>query len=365
MTDADPAEPDAVDGAPHPRLAPRVFGQDTAETTFLDAFTSGRLHHAWLLTGPRGVGKATLAWRLAAFLLAQPSAPGLFAAPVPNNADTDPASDLRRRMAALSEPRLMLLRRGHDDKTGRLRTEITVDEAKRLKGFFQMSAADGGRRVVIVDPVDEMNVSAANALLKSLEEPPKASTFLLVCHQPSRLLPTIRSRCRTLRCPPLSPADLDAALAQGGIAAPGDGATLAALAAGSAGEAVRLVNLDGLALWDSLLALIAGAPEMDRGAALALAEGLAGRGAEPRFDLALNLIDLLLGRLARAGVAPGDNPLFSRISPGPEAARNWAGLAQDLSARTRHGKAVNLDPVSLMLDALLKIDALAGEVALR
>ncbi len=271
-------------------------------------------------------------------------------------------------MAALSEPRLMLVRRGADER-GNLKTEITVDEVKRLRGFFQLSATDGGRRAVIVDPADEMNPAAANALLKSLEEPPKDTTFLMVCHQPTRLLPTIRSRCRTLRCPALTPEDLDAALAQAGIAQPGDPAALAALAGGSAGEAVRLVNLGGLALWSDLLALMQGAPGLDRSAALKFSEGFAGRAMEPRFDLVLTLIDLMLARLARAGIDPGhtgaidpdETALLARLSPSPDAARAWAELAQALSARTRHGKAVNIDPASLILDALVKIDAEAGE----
>jgi len=356
---ADLPEPDAVEGAPHPRHAARVFGHEAAEAAFLDACNAGRLHHAWLLTGPRGIGKATLAWRMAAFLLA-PRSPGAA------TLDTDPASPLRRRMVALSEPRLKLLRRGPNEKGDQIETQITAEPVRALKRFFQLSAADGGHRVVILDPADEMNPTAANALLKELEEPPPATTFLVVCHQPNRLLPTIRSRCRTLRLAPLSPADLAAALEQAGIEPPADAPALAELAGGSAGEAVRLLTLDGLALWDALGQLLAKSPGMDRTAALRFSEGFAGRANEPRFDLVLTLIDQMLARLARAGIEGGrSNDPLARLAPSPAAGKHWAELQQELSARARHGKAVNLDPGSLILDTLLRIDGAAATLAPR
>ena len=209
-------EADRAPGAPHPRETLRLFGQDKAETAFLDAFNSGRQHHAWLLTGPKGVGKATLAWRIARFLLATPAsdADALFAAPAPTSLDIPPDHPVAHHIHAMAEPRLFLLRRPWDAKSGKLKTVITVDETRKLHPFFGMSAVDGGRRVVIVDAADDMNTSAANALLKMLEEPPAGATLLLVSHQPSRLLPTIRSRCRTLSMATLGPEDMHQALAQ-------------------------------------------------------------------------------------------------------------------------------------------------------
>ncbi|MBM3606380.1 MAG: DNA polymerase III subunit delta', partial [Alphaproteobacteria bacterium] len=204
----DISEPDRVPGAPHPRHAARVIGQDSAIAAFVEAARGGRLHHAWLLTGPRGVGKATLAWTIARWLLAGADSADLFA---------DRDSPEARRIAALSEPRLQLIRRPWDDKTGRLRTEITVDEIRRLLSFFHLSAAEGGRRVAIIDAADDMNIAAANALLKALEEPPTDALILLVAHQPAGLLPTIRSRCRTLRLAPLKPAQMGGILSGMGI----------------------------------------------------------------------------------------------------------------------------------------------------
>ncbi len=362
-------EPDRVEGAPHPRETARLYGQYEAEAAFLAAYNAGRMHHAWLLTGPEGLGKATLAWRIARFLLAEPADDGgMFGAPPPPaTLDVNPDDPVMRRVTALSEPRLYLLRRGPNDKRTDLMSVISVDEVRRMKSFFTLSAADGGRRVAIIDAADDLNPAAANALLKLLEEPPKDATFLIVAHQPARLLPTIRSRCRALRLAPLSPENMAAALAQAGVAADNP-AALSALAGGSVGGAIRLAQHDGLALYRSIVALAATLPRLDRPRALALTEAAARRGAEATFDMTVTLIDLFLARLARQGAtatpapeaAPGEAALFARLCPDAASARNWADLAQTLGARVRQGRAVNLDPAALLLDMLLRLETAAG-----
>jgi DNA polymerase-3 subunit delta' len=368
-------EPDRLEGAPHPRETRAVHGHAAQEAAFLQAFTSGRLHHAWMLTGPKGVGKATLAWRLARFLLATPEADGgLFAAPPQTSLDVPADHPVARRMMQLAEPRNFLLRRGPNEKETALSQIISVDEVRKMKSFFTLSAADGGRRTAIIDSVDEMNSAAANALLKLLEEPPANVTLFLISHRPAQLLPTIRSRCRELRLGPLGPADLAVALeAAGGSVAPAEATALAELSAGSVGEAFRMTNLDGLSLYTALTGLFATLPRLDRPQALALAELVAARGAAETFDLLVTLIDVFLSRLARLGVtgapppeaASGESALLARLSPNAFAARAWADLAQSLSARARRGKAVNLDPAALLMDMLLRIDETAGTVASR
>jgi len=366
-------EPDRVEGAPHPRETSRLIGQETAEATFLDSHARGRLHHGWLLTGPRGVGKATLAWRIARFLLAMPEDDGgIFAPPPPQSLDIPDSHPVARRMVALAEPRLFLLRRGLNDKETGLSAEIRVDEVRKLRSFLNLSAADGGQRAVIIDSADEMNVQAANAVLKLLEEPPARVTLLLVSHQPSRLLPTIRSRCRELRLGPLPPDEMARALVAAGSDV-ADPVALAELSGGSVGEAIRLTQLDGLALYQRLIELMSTLPRLDRPRALALAEVGGARGAEATFDLVLRLLDLFLSRLARSGAtgqtpteaAPGEAALLTRLAPDPVAARLWAELAQTLSARARRGRSVNLDPAALLMDMVLKIDETAGVLAAR
>ena len=376
MSIDDIPEPDRVEGAPHPRETARLIGQSAAEAAFLEALNTHRMHHAWLITGPRGVGKATLAWQIARVLLTEELDDGGMFAPAPtlrHDLSVDPENPVIRRIAAGSEARLLALRRPYDEKTEKLKQDITVDEVRRVKGLFQMSATDGGRRVVIVDSADEMNPNAANALLKLLEEPPANAVLLLISHQPSRLLPTIRSRCRELRCTTLDAAGMELALAAAGAEAGPDSAALAELSGGSVGEAIRLTNLEGLKIYDRMIALFSDLPQLDRPRALALAESAVGRANEPRFDMMLRLMDLFLARLARTGASmpplaeasEGELSLLRRLAPSHHAGRAWAELQQTLGARARHGKSVNLDPAALILDMVLKIDETAARVAAR
>jgi DNA polymerase-3 subunit delta' len=367
-------EADRAEGAPHPREAHDLYGHANAEAAFLDAYNSGRMHHAWLITGPKGIGKATLAWRIARFLLAAPVDEGdaLFGAPpAPDRLDISPENPVAHRIHALSEPGLCLIRRPWDREKKRLKTVITVEEVRKMKEFFGLSAGGNGRRVVIVDAAEEMNQNAANALLKMLEEPPKNATLLLVSHQPSRLLPTIRSRCRTLTLGTLGPEDMGRALGQAGIEAV-DSAALAELAAGSAGEAVALIQQEGLTLYAEIMELFATLPRMDRTRATKLADSGGARGAEARFDLTLDLMDRMMARLARTGatgqppqeILPGEADLLTRLAPDMRAGRAWADLSADLTSRARRGKAVNLDPAALLLDMCLRIGSTAARLPL-
>ncbi|GGD45322.1 DNA polymerase III subunit delta' [Sinisalibacter lacisalsi] len=365
-------EPDRIEGAPHPRETGQLVGHAAAEAAFLDAYNAGRLHHAWLITGPRGVGKATLAWKIARFLRAAP-APGevgLFGeAPTPATLEIAADHPVARRSRALAEPGIFLLRRGPRDKPNddKIAAEILVKEVRRMRAFFDLSVIDGGRRVVIVDAADEMNPQAANALLKSLEEPPSGTVFLLVSHQPSRLLPTIRSRCRALRLDPLAAPDLARALEGAGLDGVENTEALGELAGGSVGEALQLFHQGGLEAYREIVATFANAPRYDRLRAIALANSATGAANATRFDLVLRLFALFLARLARAGAghlpafeaAPGEAALLGRLAPDARAGRVWAGLQQELTARAAHGRAVNLDPAAVILDMVFRINEAA------
>ncbi len=365
-------EPDRAEGAPHPRESIVLLGQEEAEHTFLQAYNAGRLHHAWMITGPRGIGKATLAWRIAKFMLSRDpvnkSGTSENTKRAPVSLDADASHPAVRRSLALGEPRLFLCRIPWDEKKKRLKSAISVDEVRRLKSFFNLSAADGGWRIAIIDTADELTTSAANALLKILEEPPEKVLLLLVCHQPAKLLPTIRSRCRDLRCAKLTPQDQARALGQAGYDAGSEAEALAVLSDGSVGAALRLINAEGLLLYKSLTSLASSAPGMGRTAALALADKCSGRDAAPRFDMTVHLITLLISRLARYGAtqpsvwteaASGEALMLAKLAPNAAAARRWADLSQSLTGRVAHARAVNLDPSSVILDMLLKLDETA------
>lgn len=373
MSDDPLPEADRAEGAPHPRETTRLFGHDAVEGEVLAALTGDRMHHAWLLTGPKGVGKATLAWRMARFLLAHPPAPGpdMFGdtAPAADTLDIDPEHPVAHRIAALSDPGCLLIRRPWDADRKRLKAQITVDEIRKLNAFFGLSATDGGHRVVIVDAADEMNPSAANALLKVLEEPPKGAVLILVSHQPARLLPTIRSRCRVLRLSELDQPAMEAALAGAKIEAENPQA-LFELARGSVGAAIRLQNEGGLDIYANMLGVIGTAPNMDRPKLAKLVETLTARGAEARLDLAVTLLDTALSRMARSAAGmpmteacPGEAETLTRLGQSPRQAQAWATLQQELSARIAHGRAVNIDPASLLTDAFLQINEAARQPA--
>jgi DNA polymerase-3 subunit delta' len=189
---------------PEPRENPDLLGHEAAERIWDRARASGRLHHAWLITGTQGIGKATLAYRLARGLLAG-RAPG-------ESLAVDPADPVFRRIAAGTHAGLMTVERSPDEKTKRMRRDIVVDEVREVTQFLRRTAGEGGWRVVVVDGAEDMNPNAANALLKLLEEPPTGALLLLVCHAPGLLPATIRSRCRRLRLSPLSRAEVETLL---------------------------------------------------------------------------------------------------------------------------------------------------------
>lgn len=271
---------DQLEDYPHPRDALSLFGHAQAEAEFLDAYRSGRMHHAWILAGPEGIGKATLAYRIAKFLFAFPR-PELAA----HAADLSVAADsvAFRRVSAQGHADLFVLRRTLNDK-GKLRSEIVVDDARAITERVYQSAGEGGWRVCIVDAADEWNRNTANALLKTLEEPPPRTIFLLVCHQPGRLLPTIRSRARLLEMTRLAEDDLRAALQS--VARESDGAAVddaMAAAGGSVRRALTLLDKDIAGVGDMTRALLDRLPSLNISGVMALADKVAGRKGDAAF----------------------------------------------------------------------------------
>src|ERR1700674_3392813 len=258
----------------HPRETTALAGHREAETALLNAYRSGRIPHAWLIGGAQGIGKATLAYRMARFVLAHrdPSAAAV------QNAETlwvDPSDPVARHVAAGAHGGLLTLERSLNDK-GVMRTVITVDETRETISFFGSTAAVEGWRVCIVDTVDELNPNAANALLKILEEPAQQSLFLLVSHAPARVLPTIQSRCRKLALRPLATSDVIRAAAQAAQIAADDPALIEAAEAaeGSVARALTLLGGDALKRQQRTAALLANLPRVDPRELHALGEAL-------------------------------------------------------------------------------------------
>ena len=261
------------DRAPASARDPAFYGHAEAEQKLLADYRSGRIAHAWLIGGPAGIGKATLAYRMARFVLAHPDPAAVSQA---TSLAVAPDSPAARRVAGRAHPDLLVLERTPGDN-GQLRTVITVDEVRRTVGFFGSTAGEGGWRVCVVDSADELKYpEGSNALLKVLEEPPAQSLFLVVSHAPGRLLPTIRSRCRRLSLRPLDEADVvqAAASALGGDA---DEATLRQAARAADGSVARAIALHGgpqLALRDKVIDLLDRLPASDPRALHALGDSL-------------------------------------------------------------------------------------------
>src|SRR5580704_8611437 len=241
------ADEDEIDEAPHPRATTALFGHTAAEAAFLAAYRSGRVPHAFLITGPKGIGKATLAYRIARFVLAHPD-PSAAAVQKAKSLAVDASDPVARRIAAQAQGDLLVLERTPNEK-GVLRQQIAVDDVRRTVSFFGSTAGEGGWRIAIVDAVDELNRSSANALLKVLEEPPQRALLLLVSHAAGRVPATLRSRCRIVTLRPLAQPDVAAALAAATGMSASDPQLLAAATAaeGSVARALALLDEEALA----------------------------------------------------------------------------------------------------------------------
>jgi DNA polymerase III subunit delta' len=267
--------------APHPRAATGLFGHQAVEQGMLAAYRTGRVPHAFLIVGTKGIGKATLAYRMARFVLAHPDP----AAAVVRDAISlalEPDHPVARRIAAQAQGDLLVLERTLNER-GVLRQQIAVDDVRRTVSFFGSTAGEGGWRVAIVDAVDELNAAGANALLKILEEPPQRALLLLVSHSAARVPATLRSRCCMVRLRPLSEGDVAAAVAAVTGSAANDPRVAAAAAAaeGSVARALALLDEDALELRQRAVALLERLPALNTDALHALGDELAGTDPQP------------------------------------------------------------------------------------
>jgi DNA polymerase-3 subunit delta' len=327
---------DPRDAPWHPRRRFVLYGHGPAEERLLNNHQSGKLHHAWLLAGPRGVGKATLAYRFARFLL---TVPDPAEARAHTNLRVDPGHATARRIAASSHPDLLVVQRSFDQKNKRLKREIAVDDARLVSNFFAHTAGAGGWRIAIIDCADDLNAESANALLKSLEEPPPRSVFLLVSHRPGTLLPTIQSRCigldlqslsinetmRVLRELPPSLKVGDESLRQA-----------AEFSRGSPGRALELLGSKGAAAFAAFIAK----PQLSQAGCIEIGGYFSGRDSAEDY---LVFSELLVGWIA-------ETARLAALSGGGE---RLAKAHDDIVYSLRQTNALNLDRRQTAVDALL------------
>ena len=359
-------EADRFEDYPHPREMLQLFGHETNERNLIDAFDSGSMHHAWILTGAEGIGKATLAYRFARYVL---SAPKEREDRQPQDIMSDPNLASNRQIATMGHPGLLTIRRIWNVKTKKLSTVIPVDEVRRLKSFLQHTSAGGDAwRVVIVDRADDLNPNAANALLKSLEEPPTKCLFMLISSDPGRLLPTIRSRCRLMEVSSLKSDDLERAVT-GVMGGKSDKpvARLVALADGRVRRYLALSSGDGLKYYDQLLALLGSMPNLDQAKLLKLSDDLSAVNAQQSFEIFYDLYFSTLARIIR-GRATGEGPLeHERSSVGhlisETSLAQWAGLWETIAAEKADVVRLNLDKKSFVLETFYQMQSLMRRAA--
>lgn len=308
-----------------------LLGHDEAEQLFLHALNSDRLHHAWLFSGPKGIGKASLAYRLSALLLSD-VADGLIH-------EDHPAIRLLKNEA---HPDLRVLKRAVDPKTGKLKSEISVADVRVLQGFLGSTAAQGGWRIIIIDAADDLNRNAANALLKILEEPPKKVAFFLISHAPGRLLPTIRSRCRHLPMHPLSDAQVDAILSRKlPDIDPTDARDLSLLAVGSPGLALELAGAGGAEIYQAIKVLFDELPGVEMSRVHALADMISKRKKEDAFATFSLVLTRLVETRIRLASRNGGADILS--------AQSWLVFYDELVEELAKARGLNLEPRYVIL----------------
>ncbi len=363
------ANHDDSESFPAARENPGLVGHEDAEQNLRQGFESGRLAHAWLISGPQGIGKATLAYRFARYVLANSSreeadtGAGLFVdSLLPDESDEAPGTDsplylapghpVFQRVASGGHVDLISVESTVNEKTGKLRTEIIVDDVRGVGRFFRLTAGEGGWRVAVIDCADEMNPNAANALLKVLEEPPERALLLLVSHNPGRLLATIRSRCRKLALQPLGEEKVASLIEtyRPGLD-PGDATALARLADGSPGRALALAAEGGLDLYREMTGLLETLPRLDIAALHAFGGKLGKAGSDDAFRTATGLLRWWLARLILVA-AGGESPAAGRLSSGDDALIGRLGGAAGLDRWFEVWEKINrlldkTDPINL------------------
>ena len=350
-------ESDSLVGVGHPRTTEKLFGHFDEYQTFAENFRTGNIHHAWLIIGPQGIGKATLAWKLVNLILEENRE---F-----QNLGKATNSAVAKQIAALSAPGLFLCRRQFDEKLKRVKKQISINEIRKMKSFFNFSETEKGWKVAIIDSADELSISASNALLKLIEEPPRKTIFLLICHQFSKILPTVRSRCRLMRLKPITNEELCEALTVNGFdpqrLEPENLKTLYFLCKGSVGSAIHLLQRDGVSILLTYLDIIAGYPNMDRSRILSFADKVTEH--PDGFFFLTNIIKLAIYRIGLIFAGREvqfynkcEKSVFERFNKQKNIALLWAEIFFEFEKSFSNCALLNLDPKLEIINSFVKLE---------
>ena len=332
---------DQIDGIPHPGESPSIVGHDETIRHLLAIYASGRMHHGMLFTGPRGIGKATLAMRMAAHVFKHPDV-----AKAPDHLEDAVTDDpVDAKIAARSHPNLLHLTRPWDDKTKKFKSQLTVDEVRKTTRFFGTSKGETGWRVAIIDAIDEMNASASNALLKILEEPPEKTLFFVLAHSKAKVMPTIRSRCQVVALRPLEDQQVLQVLDKFGSLqglSDEDRSNLAELSKGSVRRGLTITESNGIELYRNFKELCHKASNPDWGKVHKLADSVTMKGQEDRFRLLLAFANEHLEDRATGKIQINGTPNISMLA-------RWATVWEKTQKSTRIAEGFNLDKKQVIL----------------
>ena len=361
---------DKIVGVPHPKLAQKLIGHSTQKLYFLSSYISEKLPQCWLLTGDKGVGKATFAWMIAKFLLTTNQRPDDIKVDL-NGSNIDPIlapqdGGTLTRIISESEQRIYVVRKGYNEKKKAFFKNISIDDIRDLQSYCSLSIADGGRRVIIIDTADDLNTNSCNALLKLLEEPPKGTLFLLISHQPNLLLPTLQSRCQKLSFSALGQNDLRAVLTTiGWEMDPAEEVSLSILSNGSAGVACRLINSNCLNLYGDILDLASSLPNLNTKEAMQLSQNYFAKAKAHEFESFIEMMQQFFSRLCKTGamqrpispsVTNDEAKIMTNLCPSLSSAHLWSEAAEITLAKLHKGYLLNIDFESLIIDTFIYLE---------
>ncbi|MEM7069665.1 MAG: DNA polymerase III subunit delta' [Pseudomonadota bacterium] len=340
---------DLIEGIPPPSDGHALVGHESLQAALLEQYASGKIHHAVLLSGTKGIGKVSLALRMASHVFNHPepeTAPNVVK-------ELSGAGTLHSKITAGSHPNLLHLTRPWNPKTKKFKTRLTVEEVRQTVHFFGTARGENGWRIAVVDALDDMNANASNALLKILEEPPERTIFFIIAHSLGSVMPTIRSRCMHMPMKPLDGEQVLMVLDEFGVSEDlpqEDRELLVQLSGGSVRTAIVLAQQDGLSLYRSFQRICANLTAPDWRTVHQLADGIVQRGKEDRYRLLLKFVDQYLH-----ANATGQNAAYSSIS----SLARWAQVWEKAQKSARTAESYNLDRKQVIINLIHEM----GEVA--